>query len=53
MIIINMDLLFEIEEITKKQYKSNKVDDEDKYVGIENVRQVILDLVEAYNRKEK
>lgn len=53
MIIIDMDLLFEIEEITKKQYKANKVDDEDKYVNIQNAREMIEDLVEAYNRKER
>lgn len=50
--IIEMDLLFEIEEITKKKYEIHKADDEDKYVGIENVRQIILDLVEAYERKD-
>ena len=50
--IIEMDLLFEIEEITNKKYKCCKADDEDRYVSVININELLQDLVEAYKRKE-
>lgn len=51
--MMSMDLLFEIEEITKKQYICSKVDDEDRFVGIIDINEIVEDLVKECKRKEK
>lgn len=52
MTIMNMDLLFEIETITKKQYKCSKVDDDDLFVSIYDINEIIQDLIKECKKKE-
>lgn len=51
--VIDMDLYFEIKKITGKDYEiyALTTKEEDK-IMITNIKGVLEDLVEAYNRKE-